>query len=719
MRRLFFALCAFFVAVTVNGQEVPAPVMVPEAWVDLGEATVSPDKGVSGEYGTWTVTYTVGEGGIAAGGGIRVQLPDEWHAGPRNSAVRLQTTDPKDENYITASTSNSGVAIRCIVEDERDNELIKHAKKSLDGRSERYVFVVRVLVTEGALQAGGHHQRGLWRYVWRQQRLLGVRRVRATHAILVSLDHDDTPYSRFVQEQLASDVLFPSQGDLLPALGFVAAGPWDFIGHVEVSAKKADGRIARYLDRDDMVVNTMQTFCSVTVGCARCHNHKFDPITQEDYYSLQSVFAGVGRNDVAYGLPAEVVARKQKLSEDQESLAKQIALLEERSKNQAAGNQAAKELAEELAQNRQELTRVQEEIAQLPAPKVVYAVATNFVAQGNHLPHQGKMTPIHVLMRGQIDAHGELTGPGALRLPKAPSGRFELPEGHTEGARRAALARWITDRSNPLTWRSIVNRMWHYHFGQGICATPNDLGRMGALPTHPELLDWLAVEFRDGGQWITVPQSLKQLHRLIVTSAAYRQSSINNARFAAIDQGNQFLWRQQRRRLEAEAIRDATLMVAGKLDRKMYGPGFRDFVIEQAAHSPQFAYEKYDPDDPSTLRRSIYRFLPRSQPQPFMEALDCADPSQQVARRDETVTPLSALALLNNRFMVRMAEHFATRVESEFDTRGQQIDAAFRSTVNRQPSAEERAALLEHARAQGMASMCRVLLNLNEFVFVD
>lgn len=139
---------------TATAQDVPEPVMVPDAWVDTGEATVSPEQGVSGEYGTWTVTYTVGEGGIASGGGIRVQLPDEWHAGPRNSAVRLQTKDPKGDNYITAKVSNSGVAVRCIVEDERDDALIKHAKKSLDGRSERYVFVVRVLVTSGALAAG-------------------------------------------------------------------------------------------------------------------------------------------------------------------------------------------------------------------------------------------------------------------------------------------------------------------------------------------------------------------------------------------------------------------------------------------------------------------------------------------------------------------------------------------------------------------------------------
>lgn len=466
--------------------------------------------------------------------------------------------------------------------------------------------------------------------------------------------NDDLPYSEFVEQQLAADVLYAGDTDAFAALGFVAAGPWDFIGHVEVSGEKIDGRVARNLDRDDMVVNTIQTFCSVTVGCARCHHHKFDPITQDDYYSLQAVFAGVGRNDVAYG-----------------------------------------------------------------DGQTVYAIATDFEPQANHRPHRGSMTTIHVLRRGAVEAAGDVVGPGALRLPDGPPGRFELPEGHTEGARREALARWIVDRGNPLTWRSIVNRMWQYHFGRGLCSTPNDLGRMGALPTHPELLDWLAIEFRDGGQSIARPQSLKQLHRLIVTSAAYRQTSSYEGPQAAVDQSNRFVWRQQRRRLEAEAIRDSVLVAAGKLDRRMYGPGFQDFVLEQTAHSPQFVYEKYDPDDATTWRRSVYRFLPRSQPQPFMETLDCADPSQQVAVRDVTVTPLSALALLNNRFMLRMAEHFADRLEHNVESIDEQVEAAFTWAMSRPPEADELESLAEHARQFGLASMCRVVLNLDEFVFVD
>lgn len=929
--------------------------------------------------------------------------------------------------------------------------------------------------------------------------------------------NDDTPYGRFVKEQLAGDVLYTSELHLIAATGFIAAGPWDFIGHVEVPATKQDGRIARNLDRDDMVVNTMQTFCGVTVGCARCHNHKFDPVTQEDYYSLQAVFAAIGRNDRPYEASLEsgnkrsdLTQRKKKLDERRTRLAariqragsrelasidKRIAGLEARlaaTNTPAAGERSPRygyhsqvaaaqdgvkwvqvdlgrpveidkvllfgadefgwadfgfphrfkieasddasfqdskviadhsnadyprpggmaaafeatdttaryvrvtgnklwnrrvkgkpltndwifaigelavlsqgtnvakgaavtaldtidapdrwsrdnlvdgvygkypypllasaggdatspsngyhsnfadkaetakwvqvdlgssqkldrielfparptdfadtpgfgfpvrfklevsddavfdtsriiidqtaadvaspgdvaqiydtqeiqgryirltatrlwdrgdkkyalalselraygngknlaesanvtasdtinsdrwhtrflvdgyssraaladeatvllslvtsndgreelaalkkqraalfaklvphELPQELADVEADLKQVEADLAALSKRSMVYAAATQFKAQGGHQPSKGKAAPIFVLKRGNIDQHLQPVGPGTLRLPGGLPGRFELPDDHSEGDRRVALAGWITDRRNPLTWRTIVNRIWQYHFGRGIVASPNDFGRMGQPPSHPKLLDWLAVEFRDGGQWITRPQSIKQLHKLIVTSAVYRQAPAHNEKFAEMDSGNQYLWRFARRRLEAEAIRDAVLLVSGKLNRKMYGPGFRDFVLEQTAHSPQFVYEKHDPDDASTHRRSVYRFLPRSQPQPFMETLDCADPSQQVAKRDETVTPLSALALLNNKFMVRMAEHFATRLEKEHDNRKDQIDLAFRLTLARPPTDDERAALVAHAAKHGLPSACRVIMNLNEFVFVD
>ena len=291
--------------------------------------------------------------------------------------------------------------------------------------------------------------------------------------------------------------------------------------------------------------------------------------------------------------------------------------------------------------------------------------------------------------------------------------RFKVDADAPEGERRAALARWVADPRNPLTWRSIVNRVWQYHFGRGLVDSPNDFGHMGQPPSHPELLDWLAAEFRESGG------SFKKLHKLIVTSAAYRQGSVANAQAETIDSGNALLWRQNRRKLEAEAIRDSVLLVSGKLDLAMGGPSFRDFVIEKPQNSPHYEYQLADPEDPKLHRRSIYRFLARSQQQPFMVVLDCADPSMLVDKRNQTLTPLQALAQLNNPLMLAMAAHFAARVEPLGATSEEQIAAAFRLAMSRAPSADETSALAAYTRQHGLANACRVILNLNEFAFVD
>jgi hypothetical protein len=726
----------------------------------------------------------------------------------------------------------------------------------------------------------------------------------------------DRPYGRFVEEQLAGDLLYPGTSDGIEALGFIAAGPWDFIGHVEVPESKTDGKIARHLDRDDMVASTMNTFVSLTVQCAQCHNHKFDPITQDDYYSLQAVFAALDRADRKYyrdpviaknaadleSKQGELLARKRSLDAEvtrlggaelaeidrklaaaatpakaverpefgyhsqiekaqdrvkwvQVDLGKSVAIdhityvgchdtfnnigagfgfpvryeieisddaefktgilvvdhtksdvpnpgvspqtvpvggktaryvrvtatrlaprlndyifalaelmvFDATGKNIALGAavtaldsieapprwrksnlvdgyyfgkgdpladvaalRARREaLLERVTtpQTRRALTEttgalssVEAELARLPRPSVVYA-GTVYQGSGTFVgtgASGGRPRPIHVLARGDVNRPGAEVGPGAVKAVPGLSGRFDVPGDHPEGERRAALARWITDRDNPLTWRSIVNRVWRYHFGRGLVESPNDFGRMGQLPTHPELLDYLAVEFRDGGG-----QSLKQLHRLIVTSAAYRQSSGGNEANEKLDAENAYLWRMNRRRLEAEAVRDSVLAVSGKLDRRQFGPGFQDFVIEKPEHSPHYQYHLHDPDDPRCYRRSVYRFLVRSQQQPFMTTLDCADPSMQVDKRNETLSALQALALLNNGFMLSMSRHFAERVEAMAGDVSGQVAAAFRLALGRAPTADEREALKAYARKHGMANACRVILNLNEFVFVD
>lgn len=563
--------------------------------------------------------------------------------------------------------------------------------------------------------------------------------------------NEDKPYARFVEEQIAGDVLYPNTRDGVQALGFLAAGPWDFIGHAELPESKIDGKIARHLDRDDMVANTIGTFTSVTIHCAQCHNHKFDPVTQEDYYSLQAVFAALDRADKTYfpndsamtmklaqleGRQRDLTERKRVIERDAakaagEAVTKldaQITAAAKKPDNEAEVKALRAQrlqlvtaaMKPELRTERDaynvELAQLGKDLAGFPKPEVVYAGTVHygtgtFVGTG---AKGGKPRPIHVLARGQVTTPGREVGPGALAMLNFQPARFAIAKDAPEGERRAALAHWITDKNNPLTWRSIVNRVWQYHFGAGLVTTPNDFGRNGAKPSHSELLDWLAAEFRDTGG------SLKRLHKLIVTSATYRQTSQPTTDHRPPTTDNTLLWRQNRRKLEAEAVRDAVLAVTGKLDLTMGGAGWQDFVIERPEHSPHYEYGLADPNDAKTFRRSIYRFIVRSQTQPWMTALDCADPSMRVDKRNESVSPLQALALLNNGFMITQAQHFADRLQREKpNDLAAQIERAIGLAFGRKPTSSEQAQYTTFARSYGLPNLCRLLLNLNEFTFAD
>ncbi|HAM71692.1 MAG TPA: hypothetical protein DCM86_08630 [Verrucomicrobiales bacterium] len=742
--------------------------------------------------------------------------------------------------------------------------------------------------------------------------------------------NEDRPYGRFIQEQVAGDVLFPGTRDGIEALGFISAGPWDFIGHEEVPESKIDGRVARHLDRDDMVVNTVQTFNSLTVQCAQCHNHKFDPITQEEYYSLQAVFAAVDRTNRRYDIDPGVARSRAALEGRIQSLAarrkelegviegragpglgelnSRISALEKSSAGSAAvgyhsaiekGPEVAKwvqvdlggvmplggvvlhpchddfngigdgfgfpvryrvevsadpefksgtlvladftgadvpnpgvrpqgiegegksgryvrvtatrlaprqndfifALAElevrvgagrtnaalgrpvaaldsieapvrwqrsnltdgwypgapagsglELAGVRAERTallarhtrpgeRVELEsidgqlaearqgVGRLPAQSVAYvgSVHTGSGAFTGTGASGGKPREIRVLNRGNLLKPGGVVGPGTLSAVQGLPSRLEVAPSDPEGARRAALAKWLSDPRNSLTWRSIANRLWQQHFGRGIVETPNDFGRMGAKPSHPELLDWLAVQLRDGGE------SIKKLQRIIVTSATYRQVSdpsthpshgagrlaTEASRGGGIDSDNRLLWRMNRRKLDAETVRDSLLSVAGDLDLTMGGPAFQDFVVDKPEHSPHYEYHLHDPADPKSHRRSIYRFIVRSQPQPFMAALDCADPSMQVGRRNESVSPLQALAMLNDALVLRMSSRFAEKLERSGGSLASKVERACREALGHPLPPGDRKALAAYAREHGLENACRVLFNLNEFSFVD
>ena len=344
---------------------------------------------------------------------------------------------------------------------------------------------------------------------------------------------------------------------------------------------------------------------------------------------------------------------------------------------------------------------IDDEIAALKPTEVVYTV----------VPHEPR--PIHVLKRGDVEQPGEVVGPGALSCLAGLDSAFALSDPDDEGARRAALAGWIASPDNVLTWRSIANRVWQYHFGRGIVDTPNDFGRNGSLPTHPELLDWLAVELKENGQ------SLKALHRLIVRSAAYRQSSRSDPARAAKDADNRWLWRQNRQRLDAESVRDSILLVSGTLDDAMGGPGFALFQFKDD-HSP--IYDHAAPgvaDNPAVRRRTVYRFVVRSVPNPFLECLDGADPNINIPVRSTTITALQALALLNDDFIVSQSKALAARLERERGDDPGRIERAYRLALSRPPRPDEKAALVAYARKFGLPGACRVLLNTNEFMFVD
>jgi hypothetical protein len=347
----------------------------------------------------------------------------------------------------------------------------------------------------------------------------------------------------------------------------------------------------------------------------------------------------------------------------------------------------------------------------LGKPQLVYAASNFFDPQGT-FTFAIQPRPITVLQRGSVESPGKPVGPGALSCVSGLPARFNLKDTEPEGARRAALAHWITARDNMLTWRSIVNRVWQYHFGTGLVDSANDFGHMGFTPTHPELLDWLAVTFRDQGG------SLKQLHKLILMSATWRRQSANIPTNATTDAENRYLWRANRQRLDAESVRDAVLAASGKLDLTMGGPSAEQFWFKDD-HSPVYDYSRFDIDSPAAYRRSIYRFIVRSAPDPFMDRLDCPDASLITAKRNTTITAIQALALLNNPFMVRQAEHLAARLRELAQQPDEQIAWLYRLTLGRNPSPAENARLAQFAARHGLENTSRAILNSNEFLFVD
>ncbi|WP_020474305.1 PSD1 and planctomycete cytochrome C domain-containing protein [Zavarzinella formosa] len=485
--------------------------------------------------------------------------------------------------------------------------------------------------------------------------------------------NQDQPYDAFLRDQIAGDVIHPNSPDGLTATGFLAAGPWDFVGQAETPSLVLK-RLARADDLDDMVTQVLTAACGVTINCARCHDHKLDPISQKEYYQLLSVFAGVKRGNRALST-----------QEEKEYNAKRAPL-----EKRLAEIKAKPELKDER-------DTLQKQLAAIPEPARVYGILSE--------------TPPEVkrLHRGNTEDPKETVSPGAIACVS----KFKPEFGNTslgDGERRLAFANWVTHPDNPLTGRVIVNRLWHHHFGAGLVDTPSDFGLGGGLPSHPELLDWLAEKLREE-KW-----SLKAMHRHICLSRAYRQTSIAKGG-EKIDGNNRLLWRQNTRRVDAESLRDGVLSISGKLNPVMGGPGYRDFEYKEE-YAPVYTYVTADRSE--LWRRSIYRFVVRTTPQQFLTTLDCPNPANLSPARTVTTTALQSLAMLNDEFMLKQAGYLAARLEKEAgSSREKQIRLAFELALGRPPAAAELKGAESLAAKHGLAQFCRFLLNANEFVTID
>lgn len=433
----------------------------------------------------------------------------------------------------------------------------------------------------------------------------------------------DLPYDRFVREQIAGDLLGEDA-----ATGFLVTASVLLPG--QIGADEPSKRLARQDALDEIVVNLGQTFLGLSIGCARCHDHKTDPVTQRDYYSFQAFVAGVE--------------------------------YEERD---------------------------------LHTPEVRRAFAGIF----------RKPDLIRVLRRGDPEQPKEDVDPAVPTV----LGPCRLPRDSSDAERRQALADWIAHPDHPLTARVLVNRVWQGHFGVGLVDTPNDFGLGGSRPIHPELLDWLASEFVRGGG------SIKRLHRSIVLSATYRQSNRLDPAAVSRDAEARLLWRYPTRRLEGETIRDAMLVVSGRLNLAMYGRGFD--LFDKRGGLTGFQPVESHPDE--GRRRMIYAHRVRREREAVFGAFDCPDAGQSTARRRESTTPLQALNLFNSRFTLDEAEALGRRIAKDVGAdETDQVRHAYRIALGRPPTAEEVQDALPVVRGHGVAALGRALFNSNEFLFL-
>ena len=579
--------------------------------------------------------------------------------------------------------------------------------------------------------------------------------------------NDDKPFDRFVLEQVAGDELAKdldpiANAGLLVATGFNRCGP------VHLVSGNTDPEVNRQEVLTEITNGVGAAFLGLTFGCARCHDHKFDPITQADYYGIQAFFAAAQPKEVDIATVGEKAANKQQLEEVEKELAplkKQVAALEapyQKNLREAKRARLEPQYLDALAVAADK--RTPEQKKQVEHAEILLKVSWDELvgalspedrarrARWREQMHEiesrrpppaatawairddDKTPPTHILKRGDPKRKSEVVAPSfprvlssdrtAISFPPIP-----LPPNHVLPS-RTDLARWLTRPDHPLTARVLVNRIWQHHFGRGIVETPNDFGLRGAAPTHPELLDWLATEF------VTHGWSIKHLHRLMVLSSTYQQSS--RARPSELaeqkDPGNRLLWRMNRQRLEGEAIRDHALAAVGTLNHRLGGPMVR-VPLEPEVYDLIFTEGEPDglwpvtPDVREHTRRSIYLFAKRNVHLPLFEAFDQPDSLTSCPSRPVSTFAPQALIMMNGPFMQEQSKLFAARLVRECGAEAErQIDRAYRLALGRPARPAEKqtavAFLAKQAELAGgsqaaLADFCLALLNCNEFVYVN
>ncbi len=735
---------------------------------------------------------------------------------------------------------------------------------------------------------------------------------------LIRAFNEDRPYSRFIEDQIAGDLLYPDDPWSIAATGMLAAGPWDESSLRDIRPDSIDRLKGHYLDRDDIVTNVFSTFMSTTVHCARCHDHKFDPVSQREYYGLQAIFSGVDKANRKWDSDPGVTRRRHELQAKFDQLKKptaevgarylegdawnaflnwrraylerenrwiQLKAKEARSTSGsplvlqsdgsylAQGKAADKDtyifqfdqqqaepltavLLEVLPDSRlpqkgpgrqdngnlhlstfkvrtqtenknwndveivhafsdfdqegwtiqhaidtnpasawgiypqvgkahwavfvfknpvelnsnsklevqlhqlhggrhligklrlavttmsqprfleptpqaidQLITKKVESLTQderiqlalwwnlkqtekliqsLPKPQAVYSGTPEFQADGTFTP-AGKPRTVKFLDRGEVERAKEEIGPHTLSFLKGLSGDLKLNKAATDRDRRTQFARWLTQTENALVYRSIVNRIWQQYFGRGLVHTASDFGLMGGRPSHPELLDWLALYF------IEQRGSLKQLHRLIVTSRVYQlaRSQVSSTKddcFSAYPA----------RRMSAESFRDSLLVLSRELLPIMGGPSDRQFNASPGVHvTPNLDYQGFSVKSKANFRRSVYRFIFRTVPDPFMSSLDCPDASQLTPKREESISALQALATLNDKLVIELCQRLAANVQKSEVQLDRQIVTLYKRILLREPTSKEVELTTAYAKKYGLNNLSRFLFNTNEFMFIE